>query len=137
MEKTKVKVVVERGRDNLFNVFMDCHDYDFGLAGYGSTLQEAMQDFHSSYDEEKKLCAEEGKTIPDFEFEIRYDVSAFLSIYSGFLSKPGLEKITGINQKQLWNYASGRRKPRPNTVRKIEKNMYHFADSIKQMHFID
>jgi transcriptional regulator with XRE-family HTH domain len=51
------------------------------------------------------------------------------------LSKSGLEKITGINQKQLWHYASGLRKPSPATIHKIETGLHNFADAIKQVRF--
>jgi len=35
-----------------------------------------------------------------------------------------LEKITGIRQKQLWNYLHGKSKPRKAQVEKIEKALH-------------
>jgi hypothetical protein len=37
------------------------------------------------------------------------DLTVFLSHHAGILSKSGLEKITGVNQKQFWNYSSRER----------------------------
>jgi hypothetical protein len=131
------KVIVERGSDGKFSAYMDCYDYDFGLAGFGDTPKNALNDFYEAYNEEKKMCVKEGKEAPTLEFDIRYDICSFLRYYSGILSKSGLEKITGINQKQLWHYSSGRRKPKPQTVKKIQQRLYQFADNIKQVRFID
>lgn len=132
-----VRVVVERGSDGKYSAYMDCYDLDFGLAGFGNTARDALADFRESYEEEKKMSASEGKKVPDLTFDIKYDVSAFLSTFSGILSKSGLESITGINQKQLWHYSSGVRKPRRDTVMHIEKSLHAFADNLKQVHFID
>ena len=131
----KVKVIVERGTDNKYSAYMDYYDLDFGLAGFGNTAKEAIMDFYESYNEEKEMCLKEGKVIPKLEFDIQYDVSSFLDYFSGVLSKSGLEAITGINQKQLWHYSSGMRKPRPSTVMHIQESLHAFADSIKQVHF--
>jgi hypothetical protein len=137
VKSTKVTVIVERGSDNKYSAYMDSYDFDFGLAGFGDTVQDALTDFYAAYDEEKAICEKEGKTAPALEFDIRYDVSSFLDYFSEMLSKSGLEKITGINQKQLWHYSSGMRRPRPQTVKHIEQKLHIFADALKQVHFID
>ena len=131
-----VKVIVERGNDNRYSAYMDYYDYDFGLAGFGKSVKEALEDFYLAYEEEKKMCIDEGKVIPELEFDICYDVCSFLDYYSGILSKSGLEKVTGINQKQLWHYSSGNRHPKPTTARKIQERLHRFADDLKQVQFV-
>jgi predicted RNase H-like HicB family nuclease len=133
----KVNVIIERAKDNTYSAYTDCHDYDFGLLGYGDTVKETIDDFYGVYNEFKEIYAEEGKDFPELEFDFQYDVASFLDYYTGMLSKSGLEKITGINQKQLWQYASGVRRPKPATTRKIQESLYHFADELKQVHFVD
>ena len=133
----KVKVIVERGSDNKFSAYMDYYDLDFGLAGFGNTAKEAIADFFEAYDEEKEMSAKEGKMIPELLFDVCYDLSSFLDYFSEILSQSGLEVITGINQKQLWHYSAGLRKPKSATVRKIQNSLYHFADELKQVHLID
>ena len=73
------------------------------------------------------LRLNEKKVIPELEleleFDFHYDVCSFLGYYSGILSKSGksgLERVTCINQKQLWHYSSGNRYPKPATARKIQ-----------------
>jgi len=133
----KVKVIVERGSDDRYSAYMDCCDFDFGLAGFGATAKDALSDFYVAYEEEKAMHVKEGKEMPQLELDIRYDVGSFLNYYAGIMSKSGLEKITGINQKQLWHYASGRRAPKSATVKKIQDRLYNFADTLKQVRFID
>ena len=70
----KVKVIVERGSDNRYSAYMDYYDFDFGLAGFGNSAKTAIEDFYKAYNEEKVMCANEGKAIPELEFEIQYDV---------------------------------------------------------------
>ena len=133
----KVKVIVERGKDGRYSAFMDCYDYDFALAGFGSTAKEALADFYECVQEEKIMTEKEGKTMPVLEYDIRYDVTSFLDYYADILSKSGLEKITGINQKQLWHYSSGKRKPTQKTSMRIQENLHRFADNLRQVRFID
>jgi hypothetical protein len=133
----KVDVIVEKGKDNLFSVNMDYYELDFGLSGFGKTADAAINDFYQCWEEEKEMCKNEGKEIPELEFNIKYDITSFLDYYAGILSKSGLEKITGINQKQLWHYSSGRRKPTKKTSEKIQTNLYRFAEKLKQVQFID
>jgi hypothetical protein len=65
------------------------------------------------------------------------DLCTFLNHYAGIIPKSGLEKITGVNQKQLWHYYSGKRTPKRETVLKIQENIIRFAEELKQVRFID
>ena len=132
-----VRVIVECGKDGNYSAYMDCYDYDFGLSGFGNTAKEAINDFYACVEEEKAMCEKEGKTMPSLKFEIQYDVTSFLNYYSGILSKSGLEKVTGINQKQLWHYSSGKRNPKPATARKIQESLHRFADDLRQVQFVN
>jgi len=131
-----VKVIVECGKDGRYSAFMDCYDYDFGLSGFGNTAKEAINDFYACVEEEKEMCEKEGKIMPSLKFDIQYDVTSFLDYYSGILSKSGLEKVTGINQKQLWHYSSRKRNPKPETARKIQESLHRFADDLRQVQFV-
>jgi hypothetical protein len=132
----KVQVIVECGKDGKYSAYKDCNDYDFSLAGFGSTAQNAIADFYACVEEEKLMCKKEGKTMPELEFDIQYDMPSFLNYYSGILSKSGLEKITGINQKQLWHYSSGKRKPKRQTTLQIQNGLHRFAENLSQVQFV-
>jgi hypothetical protein len=135
--ETKVKVTIERGKDGKYNAFTDYELPGYGLMGFGDTAEAAMADFSVSYDEVCEMMAKDGETAPALSFDFYYDVASFLDFFAEMLSKSGLQKITGINQKQLWHYASGVRKPKPDTVHKIQEGLYSFADAIKRVHFVD
>ena len=69
--------IVERGNDGKYSVFMDCYDYDFSLAGFGSSIKEEITDFYACVEEEKAMHRKEGKTMPELEFDIQYDIDSF------------------------------------------------------------
>jgi len=133
----KVNVIIEKGKDNLFSVNMDYYELDFGLSGFGKTAGEAIADFYQCWEEAQEMCKKEEKDIPELEFNIQYDVTSFLNYYSDILSKSGLEKVTGINQKQLWHYSSGKRHPKPATAKKIQESLHRFAEELRQVQFVN
>ena len=45
-------------------------------------------------------------------------------------SDEDFERLTGINQKQLWHYANGVTKPRPAQVQKIEKALHKLGEEL-------
>ena len=59
-----------------------------------------------------------------FEIEYKFDTESLLAYYSGILSLAGMERITGINRKQLWSYLHGHSKPRKAQVQRIEKAIH-------------
>jgi hypothetical protein len=133
----KVKAIIERGKDGFFSVYMDNDDFKFGLNGQGNTVEEAKADFLVAHDEMKSLFLDENKEFPELVFEYEYDVDSLLNYYAGILSKSGLEKITGVNQKQLWHYSSGKRKPSKQTVLKIESGLRKFGEELSLLHLVD
>jgi len=134
----KVKAFIERGNDGSYGVYIDLEDntLNYGIIGEGKTSKEAVDDFYTSYNEMKELYASENKHFEEAEFEFKYDTASFLSYYSNVLSLAGLGRLTGVAQGQLSHYVTGRRKPSPKTVRKIEKSLHDFADEIRQIQFI-
>jgi len=54
----------------------------------------------------------------------KFDTQSFLNYYKGIFTNAALERITGINQKQLQHYATGLRTPRPLQAKKIETALH-------------
>lgn len=132
----KVNVIIERGNDGLYSAYMDSDKFDFALNGQGNTVDEALQEFNVVYEDMKDLYAEEGKVMPLLEFEFKYDVASFLDYYANVFSKPALEKITGINQKQFFHYLAGKN-PSKTTILKIQEGLHKLGKELSQVHFID
>lgn len=133
----KVDVIIERNSDGFYSMYMDDDNLSFGLNGQGDSVEEAKKEMLTAYEEIKEMNSEDGIQTPDLEFEYNYDVASFLDYYSGVLSKSGLEKITGINQKQLWHYSSGNRMPKKETVLKIQESLHRLGKELSQVHFVD
>lgn len=63
-----------------------------------------------------EVCKAYGDKVPKvfkghFQLVFRFAPSTLLALYSGVFTKAALERITGINQRQLWHYASGEKNP--------------------------
>jgi len=75
------------------------------------------------------------KNIPeilksDYKLVYKFDVQSFLDYYKGVFTPAALERIAGINQKQIQHYSSGHRKPRPEQRRKIEAALHKLGQEL-------
>ena len=69
MDKIIEKVIIEVGADGLFSAYMPSDEYEFGLAGYGDTEKEAIDDFYTAVSEMRELEEADGRPFPEFKFE--------------------------------------------------------------------
>jgi predicted RNase H-like HicB family nuclease len=119
---TTIEAIIERAEDGTFDIF--CRDEIF--SGAGKSIEEAKKDLTRQMEFYKETAVKEGFKYPTFldeEFEIVYriDAPSLMKYYvgAGVFSLAGLEKVTGINQKQLWSYLNGTR-PRRRQSERIE-----------------
>lgn len=61
------------------------------------------------------------------EILYKFDAQSFLEYYKDFISLSGLERITGVNQKQLSNYLNHRATPRRKQAERINEGLHRFA----------
>lgn len=123
-----LKIVVSGGKDHYGAWAKDVE----GIYGAGETL-EAVE---SNIREAIALYIEYNENAPEilkgyFELEFVFDISGLVKYYSQFISLPAMEKLTGVNQKQLWHYANGYKVPRKETAEKIEKGLKDFAKQLE------
>jgi len=118
-----IKIIIEKSSDH-YSAYADNCD---GIYGAGNTVEEAKENVLEGL----RLLIESrpANQLPEMlkgEYEIVYgfDVQSFLKYYEGIFSKPALQKITGINQKQLHHYASGLKKPRQAQREKIGRALH-------------
>lgn len=69
MDKIIEKVIIEVSADGLFSAYMPSDEYGFGLAGYGDTEKEAIDDFYAAVSEMRELEEADGRPFPEFQFE--------------------------------------------------------------------
>ncbi|MGV8962537.1 MAG: helix-turn-helix domain-containing protein [Candidatus Saccharimonadaceae bacterium] len=134
----KLKAIIIRGSNSTYDVNLEySNKVTFGLFGEGNTVEEAINDFYNSRDEMQAHYKEKGKKFPnDLDFEFKYDIASFLEYYSKEFTLAGLQTITGINQGQLSHYVTGRKKPRQDTIKKIEDGIHSFAKELSQISFV-
>ena len=127
----KIKAKICRATDGYYSV----HCIAEPFSGGGVTPEEAKNDLCEQMDFYKQTAIEEGLKYHDFldqEYEIVYsfDTKSLLEYYSGILSLSGLERITGIHQKQLWSYLHGKTKPKRAQIEKIEKGLHELGKEL-------
>jgi predicted RNase H-like HicB family nuclease len=124
-----IKIIIEKSSD-YYNAYAENCD---GVYGAGDTVEEAKTNAFEAL----KLLKE---TRPEnewpeilkgtYDIEYQFDAQSFLTYYADVFSKPALEELTGINQKQLHHYATGLRKPREAQRKKIEIALHKLGSEL-------
>ena len=128
----KLKATIESTENN-YSAFIENLD---GVVATGATIAEIKANLIDAVDDYIETCKEFGCELPeglkenDFSIDFQMDVKSLLTIYNGIFTKAGLERITGINQKQLWHYANGSSVPRRAQVLKIEKALHSLGEDL-------
>ena len=135
IDKKEVTAIIETGPDHRFSIYVKDDDYPYGIIGTGDTIAEAKEDFRYGYEEMRECVQDMGEPFQEAEFVFRYDIPSFLQEFAYAFTLAGLERITGINQKQLGHYVSGYRKPSARTVRKMEEGIHRFSEQLSLIHF--
>ena len=130
-----ITALIERGEDGKYSIFIENKDFPYGIIGTGATVQTAMEDFEEGLQEMKEYVESTGSSFPEISISFKYDIPSFLHEYAYAFSLAGLERITGVNQKQLGHYISGYRKPSPRTAKKIESKIHAFARELTAVRF--
>ena len=130
-----ITALIERGEDGKYSIFIENKDFPYGSIGTGATVQTAMEDFEEGLQEMKEYVESTGSSFPEISISFKYDIPSFLQEYAYAFSLAGLERITGVNQKQLGHYISGYRKPSPRTAKKIESKIHAFARELTAVRF--
>jgi predicted RNase H-like HicB family nuclease len=106
-----------------------------GCISTGYTLDELEQSMKEAVPFHLEGQKESGGFIPEefneeYELVFKLSVEAMLNAYSNIFTKAALSRITGINERQLWHYAAGVRKPRPEQRRRIEEGIHNLAQKL-------
>lgn len=69
----------------------------------------------------------------EYVFEYKFDIQSLLCFYQNIFSFSALERLTGINQRQLSHYAAGRSKPRLEQAKKIVDGLHRLAGELNRV----
>jgi len=127
----KVTIIVERAENN-FSAYVRGVD---GIAVTGNSIDTIKSSMIAAISEYVDMCKELSMEIPaefseGYELSFELDIRSLLTIYEGIFAKSALERLTGINQKQLWHYAHGKSVPRPAQRRKIETALHRLGSEL-------
>ncbi len=115
-----IRIVIERSND----CYWAYAENLAGVSGGGDTVEEAKKEALNALELQKELG-----NIANREYEIRYkyDAESLLQYYKGILNNPAIERITGINQKLIHQYSTGKKKPRIAQRQKITEALHRLG----------
>jgi len=104
-----------------------------GIYGAGDTVESCKSNVLEGL--KLLLVNSDQNSLPEilkgeYEIEYHYDVQSILNYYANVFTKPALERLTGINQKQLHHYATGLKKPREIQRKKIETALHRLGNEL-------
>ncbi len=125
----QIKIIIERSTD-MYGAYAENVK---GVTGGGSTIEEAKQSVLETIRIIKENHA--AQNIPEvlkgeYELVYKFDVQSFLEYYKGIFTPAALQRIAGINQKQIQHYSTGHRKPRIAQRRKIEDALHKLGNEL-------
>jgi len=125
MTMRKVLVTVELSDNNYSSYIEELP----GCVSTGKTFEELKNNMQEAVEFHLETSREFGDEIPKvfnagFELVYKFETTSLLQHYRGIFTNSALERITGINQRQLQRYASGESKPRTAQITKISDALH-------------
>lgn len=127
----KVIVTVEQGKKN-FAAYIDSLP---GCTTTGRTIEELERNMREAIEVHIELTQKYKEKVPKvflgkYQLIFKYEPKALLYQFSTTFTKAALERITGVNQRQLWHYASGEKKPREAQKKRIELGLHKLGKEL-------
>ncbi len=123
-------VIIEQTENN-YAAYIEGID---GIVATGHSVDEIKSNMVEAIEFYIETCEEMGLEIPEqlqeYNLVFKMDTKCVLAFYYGIFTKAGLSRLTGINQKQLWHYASGTSSPRPAQKVKIENALHKLGEEL-------
>jgi len=125
----KVTVTVEM-TDNNYAAYLDLLP---GCVSTGYTFEELKKNISEAVEFHLEGMREDGLSIPlasKYELVYKFDPESLLNHYDGIFTKASLERMTGINQRQLQRYSSGVSRPRAKQAQKIKSALHQLGKEL-------
>jgi len=106
-----------------------------GCVTVGSSLKEIENNMSQLVPFHIEGQKDSGGEVPadfngEYKFIFKLSIEAMINYYSGVFTKAALSRITGINERQLWHYAAGLHKPRPQQCKRIEEGLHRLGEEL-------
>ena len=125
-----ILVKIERNKDG-FGVYAENEVF----TGMGDTLDQAVENMVEGINLYVETMKEAKLSYPSYlddgyKFAYDYDMQSMVSYYAGVIGFSGLEKITGIHQKQLGAYAKGESNPRKEQTKRFITGLHKLGTEL-------
>jgi predicted RNase H-like HicB family nuclease len=128
------KIIVTVGMtENNYSAYVNIGD---GITvATGKTFEELKKQMNEAVEFHLEGMREDGDEIPEifnseYELVFHFDPESLLRHYSGIFTNAALQRLTGINQRQIQRYASGASKPRESQAKKIEEALHNLGKEL-------
>ena len=106
-----------------------------GCVTTGKSINELKANMQEAIDGHLEVSKEFGDSIPDeftgeYRLIFRFDAESLLNHYKGIFTNSALERLTGINQRQLQRYASGKTRPMKPQAQKIQSALHRLGEEL-------
>ena len=129
----KMKVVIEKGESGMYSLYapdLKMH----AINGQGKTIDEAKEDFSTSFDEVVSIYTDEGKDVPKelkaSGFEYVYDIASVFD-YLKCINVSVFAEKANINASLLRQYRNKITFASESQKKKIEAALHGFGDELK------
>lgn len=123
-----INVIVEKSDDGHYSAYSD--DVD-GLFGAGDTVDEAQRSIYEGIEVMRGFDKPPAILKEQLQIEWTYDVQSYLRYWKNYLTFNGMERVTGIDAKQLQHYSTGHKVPRKPNKEKIVEGFNSFAKKLE------
>jgi predicted RNase H-like HicB family nuclease len=130
----KVSVIFGRSENN-YAAYVEGLD---GFVCTANTLDHLKSEVKEGIEFHLEGLKEDNDPIPalfqgEYELEFKWEVKSLMWYYNHVITRSALSKLTGINERQLGHYATGKSNPRPEQVRKIEAAFHQLGEELQSV----
>jgi predicted RNase H-like HicB family nuclease len=123
----KLTIIIEASKDS-FAAYAEGVEM---ISGAGDTVAEAKANVEQSIEIVKGFK----ENVPDilkgkYQVVYKYDAHSLLLYYKPLLTLAGMEKLTGIPQRELQAYSTGATKPRNGNMKKIIDGLHKLGNEL-------
>lgn len=114
-----IRIIIEKNEDGYWGYA----ENESGITGGGETVQACKQDILDCIDTLKLMTAKNRPRflLSSYQLVYRFDAESLLAYYKGIFTNSALERLTGINQKQLQHMLPVIENPDPTSVKKFRQ----------------
>ena len=104
-----------------------------GCVSTGKTFEELKNNIAEAIDFHLEGMREDGEKIPfaiPYQLIYKFDTESLLKHYNGIFTNSAMQRITGINQRQLQRYYAGTSRPRTAQAEKIKLALHRLGKEL-------